>query len=561
MNAAANSNETDDIDELRRRLAAAERELSTKTQIIDKLEDIIAELLYRRWGRSSEKNPGQAELSLFNEAELAAMQAELTGEQESDDESEEVVDETDTGPTDDATAQGDTGKPSGTKPRKRRRRVLPDHLERVRVTHELDGHELHGDCGHELIRIGEEVTEQIGILPARQFVIQHVKVKYACACKACGVKTALMPAQPLPGSQASPSLLAWTMVSKYHDGLPLYRQEQIWARFGITLPRAKLARWLIDSAQLLQPLYNLLQDELFAYDIAMSDDTGIQVLKEDGRSPSSRSALWIRRGGPPEHPVVLIDYDISKGAAVATRLLDQFHGYLVVDAASSFDEIVGQNALTTVLCNDHARRKFVEATRSVAKNRTTEGWVSSKAVAFYKQLYQLEKTIRALPPQQRVEQRQRKAVPIWTTFMEWAKQVQSMGVRHAKSRSALNYLIKHEAGLRRYCEDGRLPISNILSEHVAKTVALARKNFLFSVTPAGADASALIYSVLESAKANGHNVLHYMTAVLAAIPQVTSVDELDALMPWHMSVQEAARRYADQPSPSDCREKIPDTSG
>ena len=145
-------------------------------------------------------------------------------------------------------------------------------------------------------------------------------------------------------------------------------------------------------------------------------------------------------------------------------------------------------------------------------------------------------------------------MPIWDTFMDWAKQVQTLGVHHAKSREALSYLIKHEAGLRRYCEDGRLPISNILTEHVAKSVAIARRNFLFADTSAGAASSALIFSVLESARANNHNPLHYMTVVLAAMPNATSIEGIEALLPWQLSPQQAAKLYHSQPSPA---QKIP----
>lgn len=330
------------IDELRQALAKSEhlRErqsvlLLGKERIIDKLEQQLAMLAQRHWGVSSEKHPGQGVLALFNEAELAA--------------TDEDADE-------DEQAQEPANKNNAPPKARRRRRVLPDHLERVRITYELDDAQRHSDCGQALVAIGEEITEQLGVLPSQQFVIQHVKIKYACPCKGCGVKTASMPPQPLPGSQASALLLAHTMVSKFHDGLPLYRQERMAARMGLDLPRSKLARWLIDGSALLQPLYNLMEDVFFSYDIAMSDDTGIQVLKEDGRSPHSRSALWIRRGGAPETPVVLVDYNRSKGAKAISPLLEEFHGYLVCDAAPTFNAIVAKNDLKLVLCNDHARR-------------------------------------------------------------------------------------------------------------------------------------------------------------------------------------------------------------
>ena len=264
------------------------------------------------------------------------------------------------------------------------------------------------------------------------------------------------------------------------------------------------------------------------------------------------------RGGAPETPVVLLDYNVSKGAAVASSLLDQFKGYLVVDAAPSFNAIVEKNELKSVLCNDHSRRKFVEAGRNapnIKKKESDQEWVASKAIAFYKRLYKIEKEIRDLPPDQRYQRRQREAVPIWETFMSWAKQVQTLGVRHAKTRKALAYLINHEVGLRRYCGDGRLPISNILTEHVAKTIAIARKNFMFCDTPAGAQASALIYSILESAKANKHNPLHYMTSLLAQMPNAKSIEDIEALLPWNLSIEQAEQLYLAQPAPGQIQNK------
>jgi len=256
--------------------------------------------------------------------------------------------------------------------------------------------------------------------------------------------------------------------------------------------------------------------------------------------------------------MVLLDSNISKVSAVASSWLEHFKGYLVVEEATSFKAIVARNELKTVLCTDHSRRKFVEAGRKapiVKKTDSQQEWVASKAIAFYKRLYKIEKEIDDLPPDQRYIRRQSEAVPIWNTFMDWAKQVQTLGVRHAKTRKALTYLINHEAGLRRYCDDGRLPISNILTEHVAKTIAIARKNFMFCDTTAGAQASALIYSILESAKANKHNPLHYMTSLLAQIPNAKSAEDFDALLPWNLSIEQAEQIYLAQPAPGQLQKK------
>ena len=177
------------------------------------------------------------------------------------------------------------------------------------------------------------------------------------------------------------------------------------------------------------------------------------------------------------------------------------------DAATNFNKSVQRNQLTLVHCNDHARRRFAEILKTLKSKEKARGWAASKAIDYYKQLYRIESQAKDLEPQQRLTLRQQKAVPIWDAFIDWAQKVIDGGIGHASSRQALSYLLNHQETLQNYCKDGRLPISNIQSEHVAKTIALARKIFLFADTPAGASASAMIYSLLESQRAQ-HVSLH-----------------------------------------------------
>lgn len=517
----------DDVDALKRLVQEKQAvidhhrdTISTKQTVIERLEELLRYFQHQRFGSHSEKHPGQGELHFFNEAEL--LQAE-------------TPDDVDT-----------IAVPAHQRKRARSR-VLPAALPRVDVVHDVAHEEKTCTCGKTLRHIDDEVSEQLAIIPQQHFVIRHLRRKYACGCKAC-IRTAPMPAQPLPGSQASAQLLAHVMVSKYLDGLPLYRQEKIAARSGLELPRAKLARWLIDSATLFQPLYNLFQDTFFSYDIALSDETGIQVLKEDGRRPENKSYLWIRRGGPPDKPVVLVDYSPSKSGETAYSLLSQCHGYLVCDAASNFNLSIRRNALKPVHCNDHARRKFTEVLTGLDKKQRSKGWTATKAIDFYKALYRLERDIQPLSANDKYLKRQEKAVPIWDAFLDWARRVLDSGIAHRGTREALGYLLGHAEGLRRYCADGRLPISNIQSEHVAKTIALARKNFLFADTPAGAASSAKIYSLLETARANGHNPHHYLSVVLTELPNATSLEDLEVLLPWNLTPDQAKQRYVDLPT-------------
>ncbi|MCP5426465.1 MAG: IS66 family transposase [Gammaproteobacteria bacterium] len=505
-------------------IAEQSQKLTQKQDRIAYLEEQLRLLSQRHFGRRSEGHREQLELQLFNEAEVVADQAPVAEEPPP------------------ITVNGHQ------RPR-RTPRQLPKDLPRVDVPHELSEAEQQCTaCGQPLQRIGEEVSEQLAVIPQQYYVIRHIRGKYACSCQAC-IRTAALPAQPLPGSQASATLLAHTMVAKYHDGLPLYRQEAQAARVGLELPRAKLARWLIATAPLLQPLYNLLQDSLFGYDIVQTDDTGIQVLKEAGRSPSTSSYLWIRRGGSPEQPVVRVDYAPSKSGETAYGLLSECHGYVVCDGASNLKLSIARNNLLPVYCNDHARRKFAEILKSSPLREKARHWAAAKAIGYYKQLYRLERDIAELSPEQKRQQRQSRAGPLWDEFLAWARQIQNDGVHHRRTREALAYLLDHADGLRRYCEDGRLPISNIRSEHVAKTIAVARKNFLFADTPGGAHASAMIYSLLETAKANGQSVYQYLAVLLDTLPKATGLADYEALLPWNLNPTAVAQRYAELPKP------------
>lgn len=490
---------------------------------IELLEERLRRLLTHRFGRRAERFPDQ--FQLFNEAELLAQAA----------------------PVDDEEDDGDTLTIAAHKRRKKARQALPPELPRVDVVYDLDPGERHCDCGEPLQRIGEQVLEQLAVIPQQHYVIRHIRPTYACTCKQC-IRTAAMPAQPLPGSRASAALLAHVMVSKYLDGLPLYRQEKIAARSGLTLPRAKLARWLIDASQMFQPLVNLLNDTFFSYDIAHSDDTGIQVLKEDGRAAANQSALWIRRGGPPDRPVVLVDYAPSKSGETAAGLLSDFQGTLVCDGAASFNAVARRQGLTLALCNDHARRRFHKVCVGLGKKKGGQS-IAQQGLRRYQRLYAIEREAKDLSDDERLAYRRQHAVPAWDDFLAWAEQAQRDGVSHAGTRDALAYLLKHADGLRVYCTDGRIPVSNIRAEHVAKTIAIARKNFLFADTAAGAAASGRIFSLIETARANGHNPLRYLTVLLTDLPNVTTVEQIEAMLPWNLTPAQLDERYAEYPKP------------
>ena len=302
---------------------------------------------------------------------------------------------------------------------KRGRKPLPSSLPRVEVVHELpESEQFCPHDGNPLTEIGAVTSEQLDIIPAKIQVIRHIRKQYACSCGQC-IKTAALPPQPIPKSLASPGLLAHITVSKYQDALPLYRQEGILQRIGVDLPRATLANWMIQAGTLIQPLINLLRDRLLAYDILQMDETPVQVLKEPGKTAQSKSYLWLQRGGPPEQPVVLYDYDPGRGAEVPKRLLAGFKGYLQTDGYDGYNAVVAVNGLSHVGRMAHARRKFYEAVKAQDKKQPVGK--ARRGLALFRQLYRIEKQARKLKPEARHDHRQRHTRPILDELRTWKR--------------------------------------------------------------------------------------------------------------------------------------------
>ncbi|MCZ7599797.1 MAG: IS66 family transposase [Gammaproteobacteria bacterium] len=290
-------------------------------------------------------------------------------------------------------------------------------MPRLEVVHELP--EAERVCPHDgrmLNDIGETISEQLDIVPATIRVIRHIRRKYACQCGRC-IRTAPLAPQPIAKSLASPGLLAHVAVSKYQDALPLYRQEQILERIGVDLPRATLANWMIRAGALIGPLINLLRDEVLGYDIVSMDETPVQVLKEPGRAAQSKSYIWVQRGGPPDRPVILYDYDPSRSAAVPRRLLAGYRGYLQVDGYAGYNGVIEENGLVAVGCMAHAGRRFADAVK--AQGRQKKAGIAPHALALIQRLYRIEKQARDFSPQDRQAYRDAHARPVLEKLRDW----------------------------------------------------------------------------------------------------------------------------------------------
>ena len=491
-------------------LAAKEQLLEQKQSRIQFLEAQIILFKQRQFGKSSEKSAQQAEL--FDEAEC-----------ETDTSAPDVAEPADADVALASAPASSSTKTAGRKP-------LPAQLPRVRIEHDLSSADKVCACGCTKTCIGEDVSEQLDIIPAVVQVVVHARKKYAC--KACedGVQVAELPRQPLPKSNASPGLLAHIAVAKYQDGLPLYRMETLFKRMGIHLPRHTQANWMMRCSELLQPLYNLLNERLLASGYIHMDETRVQVLKEPDKPAASHSYMWVRRTGDREHPIILFDYASSRRSAVAESLLGDYQGYLQTDDYAGYHAMGKQTHITHLGCMAHARRKFIDAQKVTASQK---GKVSKAdmAITLIKGLYAIESTLKGLPVAEKTRIRQEKSVPQLHKLRAWLDKALEQTLPKGKTGEALAYLHKNWDKLTVYITDGRLSIDNNPVENTIRPFAIGRKNWLFSDSQRGAKASAMLYSIIETAKANDLEPYAYLRTVLTRLPRCESVEEIEQLLP------------------------------
>jgi hypothetical protein len=296
-----------------------------------------------------------------------------------------------------------------------------------------------------------------------------------------------------------------------------------------------MANWVIRLDDVFKPLINLLREHQLAGDYLQADETRIQVLKEDGKVATSDKWMWLVRGGPPDRPVVLFHYDASRSEEVPSRLLDGFAGVLQTDGYAGYNKVCRDNPIMRIGCWDHARRKFVEARKAAPAKKTGEK-VSKADVAIGKirKLYAIEQRIKDLAPDQKTEQRQRLAEPVLDDLKTWLQANASRVPKDSLTAKAITYTLNQWDLLIGYLGDGRLNISNALAENAIRPFAVGRRNWLFADTSRGAKASATCYSLIETAKANGLEPYAYLRHVLTHIAAAETVEQIEALLPWHV---------------------------
>ena len=491
-------------------------EIKNKQARIKVLEEKLRLMEQRKFGSSSEKNLSQKDW-IADEAEQLA-----DGEPDTDDGEIEADDE--------SAEQSSAAKPKKTRSRKG---FSPD-LPRIQKYLRLSDEEREGATETFFVKVKEELD----IIPAQVQVIEIMQEKavYRDQTGERCLKSAARPAHPIGKSVASINLLAWLVIAKYADGLPLYRLENILGRYGGEITRTTLANWIIRLSVTLRPLLDRMDTHLMQVDYLQIDETRLQVLREPGMSPTGDKWIWVMRGGPPGQEIVLFNYDKSRGGAVAMRLLENFAGrYVQSDGYAAYDKPCAAINVVHVGCMDHGRRKVVEAIKTQPKPAKGKPSVAMVLLSHIDALYRLERQWVELDDDERYEQRQEIAIPKLAKLKLWLAEKQPKVAPDTLTRTAINYLINQWDHLIRYCEHGQLRISNVLAENAIRPYAVGRKAWLFSNSPEGAKATAAMFSLIETAKANGVEPYAYMQHVIGHIAAADTDEALEALMPWNMS--------------------------
>lgn len=489
---------------------AYEEKCKNQTITISQLLEQLKLSRHKRFGSQSEKSDEDApQQCLFDEAAMPSNEGEI-----------EKADEAITI----ASHQRKTNKKPG-------RKALPAELPREEVFYDISEAEKQCHCGCALAHIGNDTSEQLEIIPAKVYVIKHVRKKYACRSCEETIKIAPLKKQPIPRSIAAPGLLAHTLIAKYQDHLPLYRQEKMLTRIGVDIPRATLSLWVIKSAKLLEPLVKLMEEIIQNHDVAWADETRVQVLKEPGRKAKTKSWMWAFGGGPPDKFCLVYQYDTSRGHEVPYGFLDGFKGYLHCDGYSAYDLLSIKTGITQVGCWYHARRKFVDAEKV-----SNKPGLATHAIKKIAMLAGIEANIKEqqLDAAATYDYRNKYAVPMIDEFKAWLDESRLKTPPKSLIGQAMTYASNQWPKLKNYLQDGRLENNNNRMERAIKPFAVGRKNWLFSNSVQGAKSGAVIYSLIETCKAHNVEPYDWFRCVLTRLPECETVAEFEALLPFNI---------------------------
>jgi len=397
-------------------------------------------------------------------------------------------------------------------------------------------------CAGKLHEMGAEVRTEIKIVPATVSVLKHIRTKYACRhCQNNEIKTPIltapMPSTAFPNSLASPSAVAHILCQKFVEGSPLYRQQAALHRLGFELSRQTMANWMLVGAGWLDKLFVRMAFHLKKRDIAHADETTLQVLKEEGRSAQSTSYMWLYRSGRDGPPIVLFEYQPTRAAEHPRQFLKGFSGYLHVDGYAAYEGLPGVRLSG---CWSHARRKFVEAVNVLpAPARKAGGTPAHAGLAFCDALFKIERDLHDVTPEERLAGRNVRSRAELDKMRVWLDDMEAKVLPKSALGTAVTYCRNQWSKLLTFLLDGRLEIDNNRSERAIKPFVIGRKNWLFANTARGAQSSAVIYSLVETAKENGLVPFPYLTYLFEQLPNINLKDPnaLDLLLPWAEPIQ------------------------
>ena len=487
------------------------------------LSDRLTLAQKKRFGASSEKYAeGYTQMNLFNEAEQEA------DPNAAEPDLEEVH-------------------PSPYR-RKKRRGKKEEDLSSFETTEVIE-YKLTGtdgycpDCNTKYKVVTKETVKRLKFIPARFEVVEEVTFVYSCP-KCGAMKRPEKTAPLLKGSVATPSLVAGIMNAKYVNGMPLARQEREFARYDLDLSTKTMANWIIQCAdRYLQPLYDLMKEELLRSKYLHGDETRIQVIDEPDQKGSTQNWMWVyltdESSGSPQ--MVLFQYERTRAGYHPKEFLGNlFEGYFTCDGYQAYHSL--PDGITVTGCMAHARRRFDEALTVLKKDFTKEQLKETtayQAMARIGILYKIEEMIRDKSPEERYEERQKQAKPLLEAFFEWLHTLEDSVDRSSLIGEAVLYTLNQEVYLKRYLEDGHLSIDNLAAERSLKNFATGRRNWLFAKSIHGAQASATVYSITETAMLNGLKPYHYLTYVLEKMKDLGPFPEKEAileLLPWSTSL-------------------------
>ena len=487
-------------------LARRETELHAANTKIQALVLELAHLRRMRFGVKSEALSAQSR-DLFEEtlaSDIAAAEAYLAAQ---------------------AAAQSPATEPAAPKPPRARagRQPLPEHLPRIEHRHEPESCTC-DQCGADRVCIGEDISEQLDVEPARFFVHRHIRPQYACrSCET--VSAAPIPPAVIDAGLAAPGLLTWVVISKYLDHLPLYRLEQIAARSQVTLSRSTMAEWIGRIGVALQPLADRLRALLLSQTVLHADETPVAQL-DPGNGKTRRAYLWAYRSNVLDiaPPMVVFDYQTGRAGIHVREFLGDWQGALMVDDYAGYKPLFAQG-IVELGCLAHARRKFFDL------NAAASNAIAQEALTRIAALYEIEARGKALSVAERAALRQREAQPRLQSMHDWLLKTRMSVANGGGTARAIDYSLRRWAALSRYATAGDLPIDNNPVENAIRPIAVGKKNWLFVGSQRAGERAAAIQSLLATAKLNGLDPNAWLKETLAKLPSCSN-SNIDSLLPF-----------------------------